>query len=229
MAYENVRSVEGLLKTIFDLGLNHMAGVDLAYHNLEHVSTMLNSFRILAKENAVFERVYADRRLNLQMHVAIAWHDAICEIGAPKGQNERNSVDLLKSRIPTQAYERFPELSDWMSDIEALIMATAEHFTDYTPKNEAESVIMDLDVLNFSWDTDAFLMASSQVDQEACERYGIDRARAGRLAFFETIKDFRFHVLNEELQNQANLNITLMIEKLRAEVAQNHIKGTKND
>jgi hypothetical protein len=108
-------------------------------------------------------------------------------------------------------------------------MATAEHFTDYTPKNEAESVIMDLDVLNFSWDTDAFLMASSQVDQEACERYGIDRARAGRLAFFETIKDFRFHVLNEELQNQANLNITLMIEKLRAEVAQNHIKGTKND
>lgn len=211
VAAEVEQTVEEFLETIFEAGLRHMGTVSLAYHNLNHVTSMLDAFCDLAKTNEVFRRVYSSKRLNLQLRLAIAWHDAVYVIGAPKGQNEKLSADMFKASIPAEAYARYPELRDHVIEIEQLIMATAEHFTNYRPNSEAECVMMDLDVLNFSWDTREFLEASRNVDMEARERFTEDQAFAGRFAFFKSIKGFRYYVLDGAFQKQANRNINFML------------------
>lgn len=211
MAAENKQTLEELLETIFEAGLRHMGTVTLAYHNLNHVTSMLDAFCDLAKTNEVFQRVYSSKRLNLQLRIAIAWHDAVYVIGAPKGQNEKLSADMFKASIPAEAYARYPELRDHVIEIEQLIMATAEHFTNYRPNSEAECVMMDLDVLNFSWETRDFLDASRNVDTEARQRFTDEQAFNGRHAFFKSIKDFRYYVLDGEFQRQATRNINFML------------------
>lgn len=211
MAAENKQTLEELLETIFEAGLRHMGTVTLAYHNLNHVTSMLDAFCDLAKTNQVFQRVYSSKRLNLQLRIAIAWHDAVYVIGAPKGQNEKLSADMFKASIPAEAYARYPELRDHVIEIEQLIMATAEHFTNYRPNSEAECVMMDLDVLNFSWETRDFLDASRNVDTEARQCFTDEQAFNGRHAFFKSIKGFRYYVLDGAYQRQATRNINLML------------------
>lgn len=211
MASVDKQTLEEFLETIFEAGLRHMGTVSLAYHNLNHVTSMLDAFCNLAKTNEVFRRVYSSNRLNLQIRLAIAWHDAVYVIGAPKGQNEKLSADMFKASIQADAYARYPELRDHVIEIEQLIMATAEHFTNYRPKSEAECVLMDLDVLNFSWESPQFLAASREVETEARQRFTEEQVFDGRYAFFKSIKGFCYHVLNGEYQRRANRNINLML------------------
>lgn len=226
MAAENIETVEEFLETIFEAGLRHMGTVSLAYHNLNHVASMLDGFEELASSNEVFSRVYSSKRLNLHIRLAIAWHDAVYAMGAPKGQNEKQSADMFKASIPAEAYSRFPDLRDHVIEIEQLIMVTAEHFMSYRPNSEAECVMMDLDVLNFSWESPQFLAASRAVDAEAHERFTEEQAFNGRYAFFESIKGFRYYVLDGEYQQQATRNINLMLGLLgEANMARTLIKS----
>lgn len=217
MASVDKQTLEEFLETIFEAGLRHMGTVSLAYHNLNHVTSMLDAFCDLARTNEVFRRVYSSNRLNLQIRLAIAWHDAVYVIGAPKGQNEKLSADMFKASIPTESYALYPDLRDHVIEIEQLIMATAEHFTNYRPKSEAECVLMDLDVLNFSWDSPQFLATSRAVAAEARERFTDEQAFNGRYAFFKSMKGFRYYVLDDEYQRKATRNINLMLGLLGEE------------
>lgn len=217
MASVEKQTLEDFLETVFRAGLRHMGTVSLAYHNLNHVTSMLDAFCDLARTNEVFRRVYSSNRLNLHLRLAIAWHDAVYVIGAPKGQNEKLSADMFKASIPTESYALYPDLLDHVIEIEQLIMATAEHFTNYRPKSEAECVLMDLDVLNFSWDSPQFLAASRAVDAEARDRFTDEQAFNGRYAFFKTMRGFRYYVLDDEYQRKATRNINLMLGLLGEE------------
>lgn len=215
IGYQDV-TVEELLEANFEYGLQYMRGVRLPYHNIDHVNHMLAQFEGYAGCNSRFRRVFEDPQQNLIVRLAIAWHDAVYEVGAPAGENERLSAELFEDSFTILDHEYFPMLVVYVDKVKNLIMATSKHFTGYQPRDEAEAVIMDLDLLTFSWDYDDFVRVNDKLNEEARAMFAPDVAAAGRLRFFESLDgNFQYHILRGIEEERAIKNIKRYTKRIR--------------
>jgi predicted metal-dependent HD superfamily phosphohydrolase len=180
----------------------------LKYHTPIHVLSILQDFQNLSKLKPVsFGFAFS----HLPYHLAIWFHDAVYVIGAKKGINEQASALFMESMLlPFFDLETIEETSH-------LIHVTAEF--DNMNLGPKESLMMDLDILNFGWEPDKHEKASQCVAEEFGSIYSESDYQKGRVKFLTALRNrgriFRTQSIFDQFETIALKNIDTALENLK--------------
>jgi predicted metal-dependent HD superfamily phosphohydrolase len=155
---------------------------------------------MLCSLNNIFIDSYTKSYYNL--FVAILYHDAVYDLSASPGENERASV-LYAKEYGKHCLQNI----DW-DKVELYILATT-HMRDLTNATHEEKLIADLDLIGFN---DSYLKFSRDNDlviQEYCSIYSFNDVLKGRLKFLNdwSTKTHLFYtsLVGEDINAKSNM------------------------
>jgi predicted metal-dependent HD superfamily phosphohydrolase len=163
-----------------------------AYHNLEHIHTVLSGW--IESSFMYVERPH-------EFAIAILFHDTIYSLRAKSGENERESADVALTVGP-KCFQNI----DWQR-VYHLILATA-HTGQLQNASSDEQLIADLDLEGLGAPSDTYFRNRENVVKEYLTMYTPDEVRAGRRVFIATMlaRPTLFYTRNgNESQARANL------------------------
>lgn len=169
-----------------------------AYHTREHIGDLLWK-----------RSQYIDQKLAgyaLEVETAIWFHDAIYDIGGPKGANEDASALLCR------AFMRTLDLPDgFVNRVLAAIDATKHDGRDlggsFTKAADVTSMLMvDLDLAGFADPWSVFEVRNGQIRAEL-SRYTDEQYRVGRIAFLGSLLARKIYWVLTDLEKPARANI----------------------
>lgn len=171
------------------------------YHSLRHLATIVAT----AKAHGI--------RLSPAQAIAVLFHDAIYQVGAPRGQNELASAELLKMQTAGHAETDVIE-SAWQ-----IVLDTAIHY----PSQEASFVVLDLDLIGLADSIENVRADGELVYLEYRDSVdGWDHFAAARAAFFREMLERHKILWSPELSAyetrlRANLKEVVANPALRGE------------
>lgn len=177
------------------------------YHNWSHITRMIND------AHRLFPAV-AD---SLHLNAAIFWHDAVYNVGAPAGHNERDSAISFIN-------EHKGDLSMYsLGIVHDLIIATAHHFDGTVYDDNLTNIILDLDIMTFAYPYEEFKAINRLIASENLipGRTTEDVVR-GTINFLDSIAlpnlKFRLVEGKEILINDAVKNIHHYLNEMETEL-----------
>ncbi len=185
------------------------------YHNLNHITTMLCAM------NSHLSHLDQNTKTNLT--TAIWYHDAVYTMGAPKGENEKESVLLFLEHHQTPRTELEIQNCDEISDA---ILSTINH----DPTNELSKYLIDLDLHSLAAHPNVFARQNDDLYREFTNTLpgGIHPAEAmfkwckGRIKFLEGFisKKTIYHTLPfiHRYETDARFNIQEEITRCKRKI-----------
>lgn len=179
------------------------------YHNTSHILGMISELKTQKNRLKLDEEEYS------VLYDAIWFHDLVYIVGAGEGINELCSARMVES---------FGLPEDYSKRVQACVMATSLHFKPNATDNmtREEMLIMDLDLLSFTYEYKDFKIQNKRVSEELIDSgvYTEQEVNEGRLKFLKNaVNNIKFHVIDdaEYFTLKAKYNIKKMIDETEKE------------
>lgn len=205
--------MEALQDAHLDLDLDYekmtVKSVKRSYHTWDHVLDVLS-----ALNDAHADGVISDRERPI-VTMAALFHDSYYRPGAAEGDNERASVERMKSILGKP--------KDGIEQVAHLIDCTAFHGKLERPVDTLTALFMDADLAGLGCPWARFVVQNDEVDEELM--YVPDRARGavkvGRIKFLEGMLGkqtiYLSNYFGRRYEWQARYNMQRLLQLVRSE------------
>jgi len=178
-----------------------MSRTGLAYHTALHPLVMLESAEVFGIQLCPWQQL------------AVWFHDAIYIPGVAPGVSEQLSADLLRNLVRGADVEPACDA----------IVCTGRWMDAKIPNlDEQCAEVMDLDIVSIAWPFKLAKLSDDAVSEELRPFYGNERFAAGRLKFWQTLRDRGFVYRSKRFREDDSLepvamgNVKRMIKAMTA-------------